>query len=59
MDLDVWQKWHPLVRALYDGEHYTGRALPGADLNEWMGLMQTDMDSVDRLYIDAEGIGGE
>lgn len=57
MELATWQKWQPLLRSLYDGEHFTGRPLPGADVGEWMLLVQCDYDEVDREHY-LETVGG-
>lgn len=39
----------------WDGVGYV--RVPGADLQEWLALVQSDWDDVDRLYTEYETIG--
>lgn len=55
--------WHTIFSCLWDwGRGEVGEEipyqLPGSDTNEWIDLMTNDYDTVDRMMIDGETIGG-
>ncbi len=51
--------WADLITSLFDRDaRHVGHLLPGADVREWLLLVQADYDDVDRHMIDAETIGG-
>lgn len=55
--------WFTLYGCLWDhGRGHVGtevpHLLPGVCLREWAGLINSDYDAVDALYLDADVIGG-
>lgn len=50
--------WSDLIGSLYDHSKDDAHLLPGVNLYEWLELIRSDYDSVDRMLIDGETIGG-
>lgn len=48
-------EWAVLLSALWDD---SDGMVKGQDVNEWLGLAVHDYDAVDRMYVEAETIGG-
>lgn len=52
------QQWSEFIDSLHDMGHDRRHLIPGADLIDWLSLIQYDYDEIDRFYVDAETIGG-
>lgn len=52
------EDWDVFTLSLYDDWNGRARRVPGVCLHEWLSYVHHDYDCVDRLYIDAETIGG-
>lgn len=51
--------WTVLIGSLFDPKTHGSAEIPGGHLEEWLLIIQSgDLDDVDRLYIEAETIGG-
>ena len=52
------ETWTVLLCSIWDrGFKGASGFLPGSDLSEWLCLIQSDYDEIDRIYVDAETIG--
>ena len=52
------EQWNKLVWQLKDWNGHRYMLVPGVCLLEWLQYVQYDYDDVDRVYIDADTIGG-
>ena len=46
--------WTILIRSLFEHSNEAISILPGQDLNEWLGLVQSDYSDEDRELIEVE-----
>lgn len=58
MNPTVIKLWDDLMEKTRVDSHHDNHSLPGVSPAEWVDLMITPYDEVDRLYIEAETIGG-
>lgn len=50
--------WEILLDSLWDWDGEVPYQIPGPNLPEWLGVIEHDYEDVDRIYVDAETIGG-
>lgn len=50
--------WSILIKSIFEYGKEAITILPGQDLDEWLGLVESDYDSLDRDLISVETEGG-